>query len=95
MAKYEFVCAETGTLYEDEFNESVSRMFENHPVLDELLHIDSYLMYVMASDILSGKIKDWDSREELATCMMDWDYPDLQPRIDRAVMQLRQNSGMA
>ena len=53
------------------------------------------MFFVFENNSGSGKVKDWDSREELAACMLDWDYPDLQPRIDRAVMQLRQNSGMA
>ena len=95
MKKYEFFNAETGIPYSDEFNEEVSKMFDDHPVLDELLHIDSYLLYLMANDILSGKIKDWDSREELVSCMRDWNLPELQLRINRAIMQLTQNAGGA
>lgn len=95
MAKYEFITQETGIPCSDEFNESVSKMFDNHPALDELLHIDPYLMYLMAEDIASGKLTDWDSREELIARLSEWDYPDLKPRIKRAIMQLRQNTGKA
>lgn len=94
MAKYEFITQETGILCSEEYNESVSKMLENHPVLDEMLHIDREILYFLTKDILSGKLKDWDSREELIECMLDWNYPDLNERIERAVLLLKQNSGM-
>ena len=95
MKKYEFVSAETGIPCSDEFNKEVSALFEDHPALDELLHIDRDLLYLVTKAILSGKLSDWDSREEIANCMRDWVLPDLQPRIDRAIMQLTQNAGRA
>jgi hypothetical protein len=93
--KYRFISTETGAPYPKEYNELVNRIFENHPVLDELLHIDKELMYITTADILSGRFKDWDSREELISCMLEWNLPDLKCRIDRAVMLLRQNSKQA
>lgn len=95
MKKYEFVCAETGIPCSDQFNQEVNALFEDHPALDELLHIDRDLLYLVTKDILSGKLKDWDSREEIANCMREWDLPDFQSRIDRVIMQLTQSAGKA
>lgn len=79
----------------EESEDTAATLFENHPVLNELLHIDHDMAILLADDIMSGRLEDWDSREQLIACMKRWDHPDLQIRIDRAISLLKQNAKKA
>ena len=95
MGKLRFL-RENGEPCSERFNDEVTGLFEDHPVLFEMFRIDMGLTEYLIKELLEGNIKDWDNREEIASYIeRHWNNPKYAERIEHAVKLLRQNAPMA
>lgn len=93
--KFRFVYESSGAPCSDEFNQSVSALFDEYPVFQEVFLIEDEVFYRLIQDILNGRTFDWNSRSAIINVLSQWENPKVQSKVNHVLQVLKQNNTVA